>query len=246
MRSLSKILLILALATAGCGGSDDSPPGPLASHFEMKHIVQIDVAQQSGAMDAQRSWNVAQAEEGKAKADYDDMANKLTAARNDRAKAKLEVDTAISNKKSAEASADTNKMNTAQKDLRTAELAVKAADARIKYYEAYRGWLKIHWRSAQEGMYWHEAQFELAKAQLAQKNNVAIKGVNYESFPKQEADRNKRAQSSKQKADGQKGKATNAREEWLKMQQTADQASGKPSGYPDPMGASAPTAATGS
>ena len=81
MRSLSKILLILALTTAGCGGSDDSPPGPLASHFEMKHIVQIDVAQQTGAMDAQRSWNVAQAEEGKAKADYDDMANKLTAAR---------------------------------------------------------------------------------------------------------------------------------------------------------------------
>jgi multidrug resistance efflux pump len=133
-------------------------------------------------------------------------------------------------------------MNAAQKDLRTAELAVKAADARIKYYEAYRGWLKVHWRHTQEDMYWREAQFELAKADLGKKNNIAPKGVNYESFPKQEADRNKRAQSSKQKAEGSKGKAASAREEWLKSQQTADQASGKPSGYPDPMGGAATTA----
>jgi len=237
-RSFS-ISLAVAVLLLACGGSDDGPPKPLSQHYEMKYIVQVDVAQQQAAMDAQRAWNVAQAEEGKAKADLDDMATKITAAKNDRQKAKLEVDTAVANKKSAEASSDTNKMNAAQKDLRTAELAVKAADARLKYYEAYRDWLKVFWRSAQETMYWREAQFELAKAQVGQKNNIAPKGVTYDSFPKQEAERSKRAQSAKQKAEGKKGKAASAREEWLKSQQTADQASGTPSSFPDPMAATA-------
>jgi hypothetical protein len=242
MGTLSKILLIGALVVAGCGGGDeDSPPGPLASHFEMKFIVQFEDAQQA-PMAAQTEWNKAQAAEGGAKAKYDEMSTLLTAAKNDRAKAKLEVDTALSNKKSAEASGDTNKMNSAQKDLRTAELSVKAADARIKYYEAYRNWLKVHWRYTQEDMYWREAQFELAKSKVGQAHNVAPKGVNYQSFPSQEQSRGKRAASAKQKSEGGKGKATSAREEWVKAQQTADQASGKPSAYPDPLAGAATTA----
>lgn len=246
MRALSKILMISALcwATACGGGDEDSPPGPLSSHFEMKHIIQVDPAQQTAALDAQREWTMGQAREGKAKADYDEMSTRLTAARNDRSKAKLDVDNALSNKKLAEASNDTNKINVAQKDLRTAELGVKAADARIRYYEAYRNWLKVSWRNEQENMYWREAQFELAKAQVAQKNNIAPKGVTFANFPKQEADRNKRAQSSKQKAESGKAKAASLREEWLKAQQTADQASGKPSGFPDPMATQANTAPT--
>lgn len=239
MRALSKIFAI-ALCLAACGGDEDHPPGPLSAKYEMKYIVQVDTSQQTAALDAQRAWNLAQATEGKAKADYDDMGTKIQAARNDRAKAKLELDTAALNKKSAEASNDTNKVNVAQKDMRTAELALKAADARIRYYEAYRGWLKTHWRHAQEDMYWQEAKFEAAKAEVGKRNNIAPKGVNYDAFPKQEADRGKRAASAKAKADGGKAKAAAAREEWLKSQQTADQASGKPSAYPDPMGAAAP------
>jgi hypothetical protein len=244
MRALSKIFVI-AICLVGCGGgSEDSPPGPLAAHFEMKHIIQVDTTQQTAALDAQRAWNMAQAQEGKAKADYDDMGTKIQAARNDRAKAKLELDTAVLNKKSAEASADTNKVNIAAKDMRTAELALKAGDARIRYYEAYRGWMKTHWRSTQENMYWQEAKFELAKAEVGKKNNIAPVGVKYDSYPKQEADRGKRAASAKAKSDGGRAKAASAREDWLKSQQIADQASGKPSGFPDPMGAAAPTTAT--
>lgn len=237
MRALSKILMTgaLCLAVACGGGDEDAPPGPLSSHFEMKYIIQVDTSQQTAALDAQREWNLAQAREGKAKADFDEMTARLTAARNDRAKAKLEVDTAVSNKKLAETSGDTNKLNVAQKDLRTAELSVKAADARIRYYEAYRNWLKTSWRNEQENMYWAEAKFELAKSQIAQKNNIAPAGVVFANFPKQEQDRGKRAQSSKQKAESGKSKASSAREEWLKAQQTADQASGRPSQFPDPM-----------
>ncbi len=245
MRALSKILMIGAFCfTAACGGGDeDAPPGPLSSHFEMKYIIQVDVAQQTAALDAQREWNLAQAREAKAKADFDEMTTRLTAARNDRAKAKLEVDTAVSNKKLAQSSNDTNKINAAEKELRTAELSVKAADARIRYYEAYRNWLKISWRNEQHAMYWREAQFELAKAEIAQKNNIAPAGVTFANYPKQEADRNKKAQAAKQKADSGKAKATSAREEWLKAQQVADQASGRPSQFPDPMATQSNTAA---
>ncbi len=237
MRALSKILMIGALCcVAACGGGDeDSPPGPLSSKFEMKYIIQVDVGQQTAALDAQREWTLAQAREGKAKADFDEMTTRLTAARNDRAKAKLEVDTAVSNKKLAESTGDTNKLNVAQKELRTAELSVKAADLRIRYYETYRNWLKVSWRNEQEQMYWREAQFELAKSQVAQKNNIAPAGVTFANYPKQEQDRGKRAASSKTKAESGKAKAASTREEWLKAQQTADQASGKPSQFPDPM-----------
>jgi hypothetical protein len=168
------------------------------------------------------------------------MGTKIQAARNDRAKAKLEADTAALNKKSA--GTDNNKINAAQKEMHTAELAMRAADLRIRYYETYRGWLKIHWRHTQENMYWQEARFELAKAEVGKKNNIAPQGVDYTRYPKQEQERGKRAASAKAKADGGKAKAAAAREEWLKSQQTADQASGKPSSYPDPMRAAAPVA----
>src|SRR6185503_12846053 len=112
---------------------------------------------------------------------------------------KLAVDSAISAKKSAEQSADMNRMNNAQKDLRAAEDSQKAAQARVKYFEAYRAYLKRYHRYTQENMYWREAQYESAKATLAKANNIQPKGVNYEDFPKQLTDREKRSAKSKEK-----------------------------------------------
>jgi hypothetical protein len=238
MRALSKIFVIAvaAASVAACGGgSEDSPPGPLSKHLDDMHIAAIPLDQKQSVVQTQNDWSVAKMENAKAEADYNSVASQITIVRNDRQKAKLNVDSAISNKKQAEASNDTNKVNAAQKDLRNAELAVKAADARIKYYEAYKVYQKRVWRNAQENMYWRESQYELAKAQLAQKNNIAPKGVVYDSFPKQEAERNKRAASAKGKTDAEKAKATSARDAWIKSQQTADQASGTPSSFPDPM-----------
>ncbi|MBS1120407.1 MAG: hypothetical protein H6Q90_2635 [Deltaproteobacteria bacterium] len=199
------------------------------------HIAAIPLDQKQSVVQTQNDWSVAKMENAKAEADFNAVTSELTGVRNEREKAKLQVNTAISNKKSAEASSDTNKVNVAQKDLRSAELAVKAADARLKYYEAYRGYLKRVWRTAQENMYWREAQYELAKAQLAQKNNIAPKGITYDSFPKQEGERNKRANSAKSKSESEKNRATGARDEWVRAQQTADQAAGTTSSFPDPM-----------
>ncbi len=40
-------------------------------------------------------------------------------------------------------------------------------------------------RYTQENMYWHEAEFESAKSQLAKQNNIAPKGVAFDAYPKQ-------------------------------------------------------------
>ena len=244
MGALSKIFTI-AVFLAACGGPSDSPPGPLGTHYDEMHIAQVPLDQKAVIVQAQQDWSVAKMENAKAEADYNEMTQKLSIVRNDAKAARLKLDSAISNKKSAEASNDTNKLNTAQRDVRNAELLVKAADARTRYHEAYRGYLKKYWRYTQENMYWREAQYEQAKANLGQKNNVAPKGISYDSFPKQEQERNKRTASAKSSAESEKGRAQSARDAWMKLQQEADAASGTPSQYPDPMvPAVTPTAAS--
>lgn len=241
MRGLSKILVLACsvaacAAFAGCGGGpQDVRPGPLAKHIDMMHIAQISMDQKQGVLQAQNEWNNAQAQSAKAEADYNALTTQLTVVRNDREKARLQLSSAQSNKKAADASADTNRINASAKEVRDAELALKAADARIRYHEALRGYLLRTWRHAEENMYWKEAQFELAKAQLAQKHNIAPKGVTYDSFPRQESERNQRTAAAKARLDAERNRATAAREEWVRAQQTADQASGVPSSFPDPM-----------
>jgi hypothetical protein len=243
MRSHSKIFAIAVLAVGvqvvllgACGGSSDTPPGPLAKHFDDMYIAAIPLDQKQSVVTTQNDWSVAKMQNAKAEADYNESTTQLSIVRNDQKAAKLGVDSALSNKKSAEASADTNRMNQATKDLHNAESSAKAADARVKYYEAYREYLKVVLRHAQENMYWREAQYELAKAQLGQKSNIAPKGVAYDTFPKQEQERNKRASSAKDRAESEKRRALSARDNWLKAQETADRENGRSTNPPDPLG----------
>jgi hypothetical protein len=240
MRVTSKIFALALLAVfvalgTGCGGPSDSPPKPLSTRFDDMYIAQIPLEQKQAVVQTQNDWSVAKMENAKAEADLNEVSSQLTVVKNDQKAAKLSIDSAISNKKLAESSADTNKINAAQKELRAAELGQRAADARVKYYEAYRDYLKKHHRYTQENMYWREAQYELAKAQLAQKNNVSPKGVDYNWFPKQEADRNKRAASARQKAEDEKKKALSQRDAWLQQQAAADKENGRSTSFPDPM-----------
>jgi len=243
MRSHSKIFAIAVLAVGvvplglwGCGGSSDTPPGPLAKHFDDMYIAAIPLDQKQSVVTTQNDWSVAKMQNAKAEADYNESATLLSIVRNDQKAAKLGVDSAISSKKSAEASADTTRMNQAAKDLHTAEDVAKAADARVKYYEAYREYLRVALRHAQENMYWRESQYEAAKAQLGQKNNIAPKGVAYDTFPKQEQERNKRAASAKDRVESVRGRALSARDNWFKAQETADREGGRSTNLPDPLG----------
>lgn len=236
MRALTGLFAIVCvchLLACGGGGSEDTPPGPLASHFDDMYIA--DVGAQDTVVNANRDWSKARFENAKGESDYNAITSQLEIVRNDQRAAKLKVDSAIQNKKSAEQSGDTNRMNQAQKELRSAELTVKAADARIRYYQAYQAYLKVVWRHTQHNMYWKEAQYELVKAQTGQKANKAPKGISYDSFPKQEAERNSKAARAKERMEGEKGKAQSARDAWMKEQQNADAANGTPANWPDPM-----------
>jgi hypothetical protein len=235
MRLLSKLLAIGLLTLAACGGSDDSPPGPLGKHFDDMFIADVGMDQKQQVIQTQQDWSVAKMENAKAEADLNEANAQLTAVKNDQKGTQLAIDTAISNKKQAESSADNNRINAAAKELHTAEALKKAADMRVKYYEAYKNWLKRHMRYTQENMYWREAQFELAKSQLAQKNNKSPKGVDYNWFPGQEQQRSKRVAGAKGKADAEKQKAAAARENWLKQQEMAYKEAGRASSLPDPM-----------
>ena len=244
MRLLSKLIAIGVLTLASCGGgSDDSPPGPLGKHFDDMFIADVGMDQKQQVLQTQQDWSVAKMENAKAEADFNEANAQLTAVKNDQKGTKLAIDTAISNKKQAESSADNNRINAAAKELHTAEALSKAAELRVKYYEAYKNWLKRHWLYTQENMYWQEAKFELAKSQLAQKNNKSPKGVDYNWFPSQEQQRAKRVGGAKTKADNERGKANSARDAWVKQQESADKDAGRPSGLPDPM---APKAAAAS
>lgn len=247
MGALSKIFAMglaamIAVAAAGCGSSD-SPPKPLQRKFDEIHVARFTLEQKAEIVRTRNDWEVARMENANAEAQLGEISNQVGIVRNEQKAAKLAVDSAVSNKKAADASADTNRINAAQQQLHTAELLLRAADARVKYFDAYREYVKRLVRHTAESMYWREAQFEVAKAQLAQQNNIAPKGVSYEWYPKQEAERSKRAQAARSKVESEKQRAQGARETWLKLQQSADQASGQPTSYPDPM---APPMTTGS
>jgi hypothetical protein len=235
------VALVLA---AGCGGGD-SGPKPLQRHFDEMYVAKFTLDQKAAIVKARNDWEVARMENANAEAQLGEINNQISIVKNEQKAAKLAVDSAVANKKAADASADTNRINVATKELHNAELAQRAAEARTKYFEAFREYVKHLARHTAENMYWREAQFELAKAQLAQQNSIAPKGVQYEWYPKQESERSKRAEGARGKADSEKQRAQGARENWLKQQQAADQASGKPTTLPDPMAAPVQSTTTG-
>ncbi len=240
MRVLLKIFAIGVVALAGCGGPEDSPPKPLERKFDEIHVARFTLDQKQDIVRARNDWEVSRMEHANAEAQLGEMNTQLGIVKNEQKAAKLAVDNAVTNKKAAEASADTNRINAATKELHTAELLLRAAEARTKYFEVYSQYLKRLQRYTAENMYWREAQFELAKAKLAQSNNIAPKGVQYDWYPKQEQERAKRTQDARNKEQAEKQKAQGARDTWLQQQQAADQASGRPTSLPDPMAPPAP------
>ncbi|HSD90532.1 MAG TPA: hypothetical protein VLB44_23565 [Kofleriaceae bacterium] len=234
MRGLWKLVCI-GLFVVGCGGASDSPPGPLAKHFDDMYIARIPLDQKGSVVETQNQWSVAKMENANAEANEQEADGQVRQAQNDHSAAKLAVDSAITAKKSAEQSADMNRMNNAQKDLKAAEDSEKAAKLRVQYFVAYRNYLKRYHRYTMENMYWREAQYENAKATLAKQNNIAPKGVVYDDFPKQLEQRGKRTQSSKEKAEAEKSKAVSARNEWVSAQSAADKLTGRTGALYDPM-----------
>ncbi|MEO6774887.1 MAG: hypothetical protein ABI467_18085 [Kofleriaceae bacterium] len=222
------------MACVACGSSD-KPPGPLDKHFDDMYIAAIPLDQKANVVQTQQNWNVARMENANAEAQVKEADSQLHEARNDYSATKLAVDSASSNKKSADASADMTRINEATKSLAAAKDVQKAAEARVKYLESYRSYLGRYLRYTQENMYFQEAEYESAKAQLAKANNIAPKGVNYEAFPQQQENRHSRTDSAKAKAESAKASVTAQRDHWLQLQAQADKENGRAGVFWDPM-----------
>ena len=235
MRCIIQLLFSGALVVAaGCGASDE-PPKPLSAHYDEANIGMVDVNQRQPEFAAQQDWNVARAQNMQADAQVKDAQQKLGIARNDAKAVHLGVDSAKTTKQSADMSNDTNRINDAAKQLNTATDLAKAADARVHYLEVYVHYMERYLRWTQENMYFREAQFENAKATIGQRNNIAPKGVVYDSFPKQMQDREHRTAAAKSTYEGQRQPTEGARDNWLKLQTQADSENGKPGTYWDPL-----------
>ena len=233
MRGFAKFVCVMLVVA--CGGPSDSPPGPLSHHFDDMYIASMPLDQRKAQVDTRNDWEVARLENNKAEVDLTEIQTQLQVANNDKKAAHLAVDSAMSQKKSAEASADLNRINNAQKDLHAAEQTEKACDARVHYLQAYQAYMKRYQRYTAENMYWREAQFEQAKANLAKSNNIAPKGNDYNWFPKQVDERQKRTQHAKEVAENEKARAAAARQSWVELQTSVDKETGKTSQAWDPM-----------
>ena len=88
MRVLRNLFAVGVFASftmlAACGGAEDSPPGPLARHFDDMFIADVDTSLQQGVFDSQREWSKAKAENANAESDYNEASVQLTAVKNNR------------------------------------------------------------------------------------------------------------------------------------------------------------------
>lgn len=224
-----------ALALAACGGPSDPPPGPLPKHFQDTFLASLPIDQRKEEIAAKGAYDVAVLEQAKAEADFNDSRTQLDVAKNEKDAAALDEKSAKSRQDAAKQSADMNRIKEADAEMKGVALAKQAADQRYEYINAYRAWLKRLVRFTQENTYWKEAQYELAQARLAQKNNIMPSGFVFDDYVKQEAGRAKRTQDAKAKAEAEKQKALSVRQKWVQLQAESDKVLGKKSQFPDPM-----------
>jgi len=231
----SVLLLALVGISWGCGGSPEGPPKPLSKHFDDMFIAAVPMAEKQNIIKTQNDWSIAKMEKAKADADWNESAVLLDVAKNEREATRLDEKSAKSRKAAADKSADQNRVNLSMKELQGTEVARRAADERVKYLEAYRGWLKVLVRYNEHQMYWREAQYELAKAKLARDKNIQPAGFAFDDYVKQEAARAKKAQDGRVKSERERSKASDARTKWLALQGQSDKILNKRSQFPDPM-----------
>jgi hypothetical protein len=242
MREIYCFALVAALVACGGGGGGVSSSGPLSRRFDDMYVAGVPMDQKAAMLQSQNDWSRARMEAAKADSDLHDADLQLQLAKNEVKGAKLKEDSARAEKKSADASADTNKINEAMRAYRAAEKFRQAGEVRVKYLEAYREYMKQEASAGLENQYWREAQYELAKAKVAKANSIAPKGFSYDDFTRQEQERSHRAASSRDKAGKQKQKALEHRSKWIKLQGEADTMIGVKNQLPDPM---APKPVTG-
>jgi hypothetical protein len=208
------VLSLVGLWAAACGGGGESAPGPLRFTLDDMHIAGVPLEEKQAVIAAKQEWDVAQMERAKAESDYQDSQTKLDVAKNEAEQAELAEKSAQTEKNAADKSADLNRKNNAERELRNAQLGRRAADSKISWLKAHRGYLKKLVRFSQRNAYAKQARYELEKARVAQAKNIRPAGFDLGNFERQYKERSEQAQRAKHEADQEKQKADGKKKEY--------------------------------
>jgi hypothetical protein len=225
----SVLAALVVSLTIGCGGGGIPAPKPLKLHYDEVYIAQFSLEEKSEILKAQNEYHRARAEQMKAEAELSEIATKIKVAQNERKQSALAEQSAKTELKSAEQSGDMNRVNAEMRNVRAAELERKAADDKIAALKARHKYLKLYVHYATEETYHREARFELAKATLGNKKNIAPKGFKYSNYKKQVDDRSRLAQKSKHRAKQEEQKSKEKHKIWQARVKEAQKAKGVPS-----------------
>lgn len=234
---MSRFVLSAALLWGACGGGE-SAPGPLRHTLDDMHLASVPLSEKQTVIQAKQEYDVALMEKAKAEADYQDLQTKLEIAHNEAEQAEIAERSAITEKEAADRSADLNRKNDAERNLRAAQLGRRAADAKLTFLKAQRQWLKKLIRWGQHNAYAKQAKLELEKARIAQARNIRPAGFELGNFERQYKERSEAAQRAKHEADKDRERVTALQKEWESKVREWESARGiKPAAPPPAAGA---------
>lgn len=219
------ISAVFAIGLAACGGGNPGPK-PLKYHFEESDIALVPMDKKQQMLGAMQEYHVAKAHSQQATANLSEVNTDLKVAKNKQAQAKLEAKSAKQKKKQADSSNDMTRVNSAARELRAADLDKRAADQKVSYLKAQKKYLKRWARYTKEQMYSKEGKYELAKARVAQSNNIAPKGFKFDRFKSQSQKRSERAQKAKMNAKKDQQKAEAKKKKYEATEKEAQRARG--------------------
>jgi len=210
---------LAVLLAAACGGGGESAPGPLRFTLDDMHIAAVPVEEKKAVIDTKQGYDVAQMEKAQHEAQLADVQTKLDIAKNELEQTKLARKSAQAEEKAANASADLNRKNNAERDQHAAELGQRAAEAKMAFLKAKRAWLKRHIRFTEHNIYAAEARYHLEKAKVASAKNIRPSGFQLANFEKQARQRSEAMQRARLAADDEKKRAEGKRQDWNKKEQ---------------------------
>lgn len=195
MTTFSRSMLAFGFGLFGCSSTPKYT-------VDDKMLASQTVQDKQGILAAENDHNQARAEQQKAEADLKSLDTDVGVANNERKSAKLQLDTAKLNQKSADRSGDLNRKSAAARDYQIADYGVKATDAKIDWLAKKRKWLKTTLEATGSRITATVAHRELEKAKLAHAKGIRpSEDFNINNFETEDTNKQRVYSETRQKAD---------------------------------------------
>jgi hypothetical protein len=213
------------LAVAACGGGM-SGPSPIQYTLDDFHIAPVPVESKGTVITAKQELDVSQMERAKTQSDMEKVNTQLQIAKNDISSAQLAIQNAETRRQAAQRTANVNDQNEAEKQMHVADLQKKVADSKVAFLEAKQGMMV-------KQMMWHdwdvaakEANWQLEKARIAQRNGIRPQGFALGNFERQYQERVEGSGRARAALDGATRDVEDKQRAWSAAQTKYDQAVG--------------------